>query len=47
MAPLRVKISDDLKNELQSYADAYGISLAAAVRIMLRTGLDSGKESTS
>jgi antitoxin component of RelBE/YafQ-DinJ toxin-antitoxin module len=41
MAQLRLEITDDLKDEIQVWADKYGISLAAAVRILLRTGLDA------
>jgi antitoxin component of RelBE/YafQ-DinJ toxin-antitoxin module len=39
VAQLRLEIDDDLKRRLQAYADGYGISLAASVRILLRKGL--------
>lgn len=39
MAQLRLEIDDDLKGQIQAYADTYGISLADAVRILLRKGL--------
>lgn len=39
MAALRLEISDELKADLQVYARKYGISLAAAVRILLRERL--------
>ena len=40
MAQLRLEINDTLKDDIQSYADSYGVSLAAAVRILLRHALD-------
>ncbi len=39
MAKLRLEIDEDLRNEIQGYAGIYGISLADAVRILLRKGL--------
>jgi antitoxin component of RelBE/YafQ-DinJ toxin-antitoxin module len=39
MAQLRLDVDEHLKQEMQAYADEYGISLAAAVRILLRKGL--------
>lgn len=39
MAQLRLEIDDDLKAQIQVYADTYGISLADAVRILLHKGL--------
>lgn len=41
MAQLRLEIPDDLKDQIQSFADAYGVSLAAAVRILLRHAIDA------
>jgi antitoxin component of RelBE/YafQ-DinJ toxin-antitoxin module len=43
MAHLRLEIPDGLKDEIQAHADAYGVSLAAAVRILLRHALDAEK----
>jgi plasmid stability protein len=40
---LHIRLSDDLDQLLQAYADARGISLAAAVRIILHEALN-GKE---
>jgi hypothetical protein len=37
---LNVKIDDDLKDEVVAYAQAWHISQAAAVKILLRTGLE-------
>ncbi len=42
-AALRVQVDDDLKKDLESYAGSYGISLADAVRILLRQALNSPK----
>jgi antitoxin component of RelBE/YafQ-DinJ toxin-antitoxin module len=39
MAALRLEISDELKADLQTYARKYGISVAAAVRILLHQAL--------
>jgi antitoxin component of RelBE/YafQ-DinJ toxin-antitoxin module len=39
MAQLRLEADDRLKDEAQAYADRFGISLADAVRILLRKGL--------
>ncbi len=39
-APLRVTADDDLKAQLEDYAKSYGISLADAVRILLREALN-------
>jgi plasmid stability protein len=36
---LHLGIDDDLQRELQAHATAYGISVAAAVRILLRDAL--------
>ena len=36
---LHLSIGDDLRGDVQAYADEYGISLAAAVRILLRKAL--------
>jgi antitoxin component of RelBE/YafQ-DinJ toxin-antitoxin module len=36
---LHLAIADELKDDTQAYADKYGISLAAAVRILLRKAL--------
>jgi antitoxin component of RelBE/YafQ-DinJ toxin-antitoxin module len=36
---LHLQIDDALRRDLQAYAAAYGITLAAAVRILLRDGL--------
>ena len=36
---LHLAIGDDLRDDVQTYADEYGISLAAAVRILLRKAL--------
>ena len=42
MAQLRLDIADDVKDEIQAYADKYGMkSVAEAVRILLRKGLDA------
>jgi antitoxin component of RelBE/YafQ-DinJ toxin-antitoxin module len=41
---LHLGISDDLKNDLQAYADARGITLAAAVRILLFQALKQAGE---
>jgi antitoxin component of RelBE/YafQ-DinJ toxin-antitoxin module len=43
VAHLRLEIDDGLKDEAQAYAVQYGISLADAVRILLRKGLDAEK----
>jgi plasmid stability protein len=40
---LNTGIPDDLADDLKSYADARGISVAAAVRILLHDALN-GKE---
>jgi antitoxin component of RelBE/YafQ-DinJ toxin-antitoxin module len=37
---LHVDVPDELRNDVQAYADQYGISLAAAVRILLRKALN-------
>jgi plasmid stability protein len=36
---LHIIVPDDLKDELQAYADARGISIAAAVRVILHEKL--------
>ena len=36
---LNLSIGDDLRDEVQAYADKYGISIAAAVRILLKKAL--------
>lgn len=36
---LHLTISDDLEKDLRRHADAYGITIAAAVRILLRQAL--------
>jgi antitoxin component of RelBE/YafQ-DinJ toxin-antitoxin module len=36
---LHLQIDDGLRRDLQAYAATYGITLAAAVRILLRDGL--------
>lgn len=41
MAHLRLEVDDGLKDEAQIYADRYGVSLADAVRILLRKGLEA------
>jgi antitoxin component of RelBE/YafQ-DinJ toxin-antitoxin module len=41
MAQLRLEIDDELKADAQRYADRFGISLADAVRILIRKGLDA------
>lgn len=38
---LNVKIDDELKDEVVAYAKAWHISQAAAVKILLRTGLQA------
>jgi antitoxin component of RelBE/YafQ-DinJ toxin-antitoxin module len=38
---LHLVIPDDLRDGIQSYADAYGISISAAVRILLRHALNA------
>jgi hypothetical protein len=40
---LNMSIPDDLAADLKSYADARGISLAAAVRILLHESLKAPK----
>jgi antitoxin component of RelBE/YafQ-DinJ toxin-antitoxin module len=37
---LHLAIADHLKEDLQAYADAYGVTIAAATRILLRQGLE-------
>jgi antitoxin component of RelBE/YafQ-DinJ toxin-antitoxin module len=37
---LHLSIGDDLRDDVQAYAEQYGISLAAAVRILLRKALN-------
>jgi antitoxin component of RelBE/YafQ-DinJ toxin-antitoxin module len=44
VSPLRLNIDSDLKGRALAYADRYGISLADAVRILLRKGLDTEAE---
>lgn len=39
MTQVRPQIDEDLAAEVQAYADSLGISLTAAVRILLRTAL--------
>jgi hypothetical protein len=39
MAHLRLEISDELKTDIQQYANKYGISVAAAVRILIHNQL--------
>lgn len=41
MAQLRLEIDDDLKSDVQAYGARYGISLADAVRILLRKGVEA------
>lgn len=41
MKALNVKIDDDLKDEVVAYAKAWHISQAAAVKILLRIGLQA------
>lgn len=41
MAQLRLEVDDHLKDQAQEYADLYGVSLADAVRILLRKGLEA------
>lgn len=41
MKALNVKIDDELKDEVVAYAKAWHISQAAAVKILLRTGLQA------
>lgn len=41
--PLGVRVPPEVKDAAQAYADAQGISLAAAVNILLRQALN-GKE---
>ena len=41
---LHLGISDDLKNDLQAYAGARGITIAAAVRILLYQALKQAGE---
>jgi antitoxin component of RelBE/YafQ-DinJ toxin-antitoxin module len=41
MAQLRLEIDDELKADAQRYADRFGISLADAVRILIRKGFDA------
>lgn len=37
---LHLAIGDDLKDDVKAYADRYGISIAAAVRVLLRRALN-------
>ena len=37
---LNIGIPDDLAADVKAYAEAYGISIAAAARILLRQGLN-------
>ncbi len=37
---LHLAITDDLRDEVQAYAGKYGISVAAAVRVLLRKALN-------
>lgn len=39
---LHVILPDDLRDELQAYADARGLSIAAAVRVILHEKLKNG-----
>lgn len=39
---LNIAIPDEMRDEVQVYADRAGISLAAAVRVLLRQALDAG-----
>lgn len=41
MSQIRPRLDDDLAAEVQAYASAWHISFNAAVRILLRTGLDT------
>ena len=41
MAPLRLTVDDDLHAAIQQYAADHGITMADAVRVMLRSALDS------
>ena len=38
---LNLPIGDDLKDDLAAYAARYGISISAAVRVLLRNALDA------
>lgn len=38
---LHLGIGEDLEKDIKSYADAWGIGVAAAVRILLRQALDA------
>ena len=37
---LHLAIGDDLRDDIRAYAEQYGISLAAAVRVLLRKALN-------
>lgn len=39
MTQIRPRLDDDLAAEVQAYADAYRITFTAAVKILLRLGL--------
>lgn len=44
MPQLNLAVTDDLAKNVRAYADAYGISMAAAVRVLLRTALKAEQE---
>jgi hypothetical protein len=43
MTQTRPRLDDDLAAEVQAYADTYHITFTAAVKILLRLGLQYGK----
>jgi plasmid stability protein len=44
---IHLRVSDELRQELEIYAGAYGTSVAAAARILIRKGLAAEKEGQS
>jgi hypothetical protein len=40
---IHLRLSEGLRQDVQTYADAFGTSVAAAARILIRKGLDASE----